>query len=218
MPGFRGNVMTEYFNTERGFLAAMGVFMVAAGENLLVHKAPLLGADAESASGAKRIVASLLFGAGWLLVALSTFYRHSNSAMGILGKAGANVYVALASGAAIVAGTLMARAERDADPTRERVSGVSQALFLFGWAGITLSAATSSLSPFRMAEASKIGIVLLGVVTALAGAFADRSYEFEDAVDYAGGNYESSQVAAMRWPKWIYVVGLGVLALGIAHH
>jgi hypothetical protein len=166
----------------------------------------------------QRALSGVLFSLGWLVIALSTVYRHSLSTRGVIEEPlSAKTLLAFASAIAVVSGAMMARAEHDADPTA-RASTLSQGLFLGGWAGIALAMASESLSPLRFWSRTKVALVALGVITTLAGVMTTRAYELQEALDFAGGDYSSAVILNKSWPKWLFGLGWLVIALGIGYH
>ncbi len=213
------DTLAEHFNSERSFIALLGGIMIASGVNMFKSDKPLLGGSDESAHDQNQQVAALLFSLGWLVIALSVVYRHSKSPFGMIEEPlSAKTLLAFGSAVSVVAGASMARAEYDADPMANSVSTLAQSLFLGGWAGITLAMVTDSFAPFALWSNTKVALVLIGVVTTLAGVMTTRAYELEDAIQFVGGDYKNAVDRARDWPKWLFILGWAVMALGIGYH
>jgi len=212
--------VAEHFNSERMFVALLGGVLIVTGVNLYKSDVHLLGGDGGKRMDDQRALATVLFSLGWLVIALSTVYRHSLSPRGVFEPLNAKTLVAFASAIAVVSGALMGRMEHDANPTAP-VSGLSQGLFLGGWLGIALVMSSKSLSPLRLWSGTKVALVLVGVLTTLAGVLSTRAYELETVVSRLEGSegaYDRTVMQAMQWPKWLFGLGWLVIALGIGYH
>ncbi len=218
--------MGHYFNSERSMVALLGGLMIVSGVNMFKSDQPLAGASASAGATqllgggfeARKQLAGLLFSGGWLIIALSTVYRHSQAARGIMEPLNAKTLLAFASVIAVITGATMARAEFDADPTAEAVTPMARALFLGGWLGLLLVMVSRSIMPFSLWSQTKIALAVIGVLTTLAGVMSTRAYELEDAKEFLGGNFENAVERARDWPKWLFGLGWFIIAMAIGYH
>ena len=209
--------MGHYFNSERSMVALLGGLMIVSGVNMFKSDQPahqLLGGG----FAARKQLAGLLFSGGWLVVALSTVYQHSQAVSGIMEPLNAKTLLAFASAIAVITGASMARAEFDADPTAEATTPLARSLFLGGWLGLLLVMASRSLMPFALWSQTKIALSVIGVLTTLAGVMSTRAYELEDAKEFLDNNFENAAERMRDWPKWLFGLGWFIIAMAIGYH
>lgn len=224
--GGHSEALSHYFDSPKAAIALLAGGMIVAGEHMMHASDAEAGSIVigKTAEDTQR-VGSILYALGWVVLAIGIYgvklASPGKSPVGIVfdwGSTSAALkgLLAVFSAVAIAAGSSMAHAESQVDT--KVASKTSQMLFLGGWAGMTLSIITHSLVPLEFVSNTKIAITLLGVATALAGVMVRDQFELEDAIAFAEDQGIDLKSRASDWPKWLYLLGFGIIAAGISYH
>lgn len=212
------DTLADYFDSDRAVVALLGSAMIVTASNMFGKETPIF---ASTVAGTQRL-AAFLYGMGWLVIAVSMNMMSMSGRPMLRSWIGFKSILTVASVVAITVGTIMAQAEHEALQDGTPISQTPQTLILVGWAGFTFSLAIQpsvlgqGALDIKFYNSTKVLLCLVGVLTALAGVMVTRSFELEDAISFVGGDYAATQVAARSWPKWIYLLGWGVISAGIA--
>lgn len=218
------DTLADYFDSDRAVVALLGSAMIVTASNMFGKETPIF---ASTVAGTQRL-AAFLYGMGWLVIAVSmNMMSMGGRPMLLRSWIGFKSILTVASVVAITVGTIMAQAEHEALQDGTPISQMPQTLLLVGWAGFAFSLAIQPsvlgdrvVGPLNIQfyNSTKVLLCLVGVLTALAGVMVTRSFELQDAISFVGGDYAATQAAARSWPKWIYLLGWGVISAGIASY
>ena len=184
--------VSALFNGERLAIALLGAMLVVYGSNGMMDSS--LSAD-------EKQMATLAFSGGWLVLAVSMTYLHSQHPKGYVEVLSGKSLLAFASALAIITGTSMAHAEGS------HASQQARMLTVGGWAGLAFAVAARTLSPLKMATELKIFLAGAGFFIGLVGLHAKRPF---------GGLIPVDEDA--EWPHGLHYAGAILLAIAIGMH